>query len=355
MIEINGSTGKNTGGLAEDLLPISECGDGVKCFISICLSILSCPFRIVLIDEPEEYLHPPTAYSLGKNLSQWVHEKHRSLIVSTHSSEFLMGCLQSVPISDISIVRLTYQNNISTVKQLEDSDISLYAKDPLLRSSDVLNALFNDSAVVTEGGDDKIVYQEANNRLVKCERGINNTIFLNANGKYVVHRIIRALRKIGVPAAAIYDFDVLRNEKIKGEEKTLWRAILSSSNIDSSNFDRLENERQYIESKLKELNRKNGQNEDKGYFKKLVSDEIPNELDKKIGKLLNELNEYGIFIVPIGEIEQWLKNINDTHDDDFINILNKIDITTPTNGDIWKFIDDISIWISNSNRKGMFC
>lgn len=79
------------------------------------------------MNEPEAYLHPPTAYSLGRNLSQWAKEKNRSLIISTHSSEFLMGCLQSLPISDISIVRLTYQNKIGRVRKLEDSKLLYYA------------------------------------------------------------------------------------------------------------------------------------------------------------------------------------------------------------------------------------
>ena len=56
--------------------------------------------------EFEADLHPPTAYSLGRNLSQWAKEKNRSLIISTRSSEFLIGCLQSLPNIDIS-VRLT--------------------------------------------------------------------------------------------------------------------------------------------------------------------------------------------------------------------------------------------------------
>src|SRR5215217_5790000 len=143
-------------------LPITKFGDGIRCFIGICLSVLSCPFRIVLLDEPEAFLHPPTAYSLGKNLSKWVEERYRSLIISTHSSEFLLGCLQSLPHPEMSIIRLTYQNNIGTVTQLNSDEILRYAKDPLLRSSDILNALFHNSAVVTEGDDDKVIYQEAN-------------------------------------------------------------------------------------------------------------------------------------------------------------------------------------------------
>ena len=157
-----------------------------------------------------------------------------------------------------------------------------------------------------------------------------------------------------MPAAAIYDFDVVKHKEVETEERTLWRAILSSSNVESFKFDCLEKDRQYIESEIRKLNKKKGRNEEKGYFKKLASDEIGEELSKRIPKLLNELKGYGIFIVPIGEVEHWLREVPDTHEEVLINLLNKIDKTTPTGFDIWKFIDDINIWISNPNRKGMF-
>jgi predicted ATPase len=212
-VETDHSTLENKKSLPNDALRVSEFGDGVQCFIAICLSILSCPFRVVLIDEPEAYLHPPTAYSLGRHLSTWVKEKHRSLVVATHSSEFLMGCLYSLPSSDVSVTRLTYQDRIGKVKQLDDSEISNFRDDPILRASDVISAFFYSSAVVGEGYEDKTIYQETNSKLLRYDRGINNTVFLNANGKGSVHKITTPLRKIGIPAAAIYDFNVLRTSK----------------------------------------------------------------------------------------------------------------------------------------------
>lgn len=171
---------------------------------------------------------------------------------------------------------------------------------------------------------------------------------------HVVRRIIRPLRKIGVPAAAIYDFDVVKHKKVETDEKTLWRAILSSSGVESSKSDRLEKERQHIESEIRKLNKRKGRKEEKGYFKELASDEVGEELSKLILKLLNELRGYGIFIVPIGEVETWLREMPDTHEEVLINLLNKIDQTAPTGFDIWRFIDDINMWVSNPNRKGMF-
>ena len=116
----------------------------------------------------------------------------------------------------------------------------------MLRSSDVLNTLFHDSAIITEGGDDKVIYQEANSKLLQYNRGIRNTIFLNANGKQVITRMVRPLRKIGLTVAAIYDLDVLKEEtKVKGE--TLWSSILNSFNVDPSELNYYHTERRYLE------------------------------------------------------------------------------------------------------------
>jgi hypothetical protein len=57
-----------------------------------------------------------------------------------------------------------------------------------------------------------------NSKLSQYDRGINNTIFLNARGKDVVSRIMQPLRKIGVPTACIFDFDILKKQNVR--EKT---------------------------------------------------------------------------------------------------------------------------------------
>jgi predicted ATP-dependent endonuclease of OLD family len=351
--EKNGSTKEDSIKSLKGITPLSVFGDGIKCFIGICLSVLSYPFRIVLLDEPEAFLHPPIAYSLGKNLSQWAKEKHRSLIISTHSADILMGCLQSIPSSEISIIRLTYQNNISTVKELESNEISNYADNPLLRSSDVLNAFFHNSAIVTEGAKDKVIYQSTNNKLLQHKRGTNNTVFLIANGKQNIPRIVRSLREIGVPAVGIYDFDALKEQSMHGKDKTLWKSILSSSNIECSKFEYLEQERQYIEFTLKKLNA-DKEKDEQDYFENLPIGKLPDQLIERIHKLLNELREYGIFIVPIGKLEQWLKKSYSGPEGFLVEMLNEIVRTPePSNNNIWQFIDDINTWISNSNRKGM--
>ena len=78
--------------------------------------------------------------------------------------------------------------------------------------------------------------------------------------------------------------------------------------------------------------------------------------------LLNQLNEYGIFTVPGGELESWLKPLGATgHTPDWlISIFEKMgedpdqeNYVKPTEDDVWAFMFSIRNWLMNLNRKGI--
>lgn len=117
-------------------------------------------------------------------------------------------------------------------------------------------------------------------------------------------------------------------------------------------MDPLEEERQFVEN---EINKLNSDRVGPTNYWKSLPENIPENLNQRVVNLLTELNDYGIFIVPLGELEQWLKVVPDLDAaaDQFLKMLNRIDNSSPTRTDIWKFIDDINKWISNKNRKGM--
>jgi len=190
---------ENKDKVLDSSLPISEFGDGINCFIGICLSILSYPFRMVLLDEPEAFLHPSTSYSLGRNVSQWVEEKHRSLIVSTHSAEFLLGCLEAT--SNITILRLSYDGSNSSVYELVSDEIKKIMNNPLLRSNNLLNALFHKYVILVEGNVDRVFYSTINTKILDIDesKGMNDIIFINSVVKNVIHKMVEPLKKINVP------------------------------------------------------------------------------------------------------------------------------------------------------------
>ena len=328
---------------------ISSASDGVKAFTGIITTIIAGDPQIVLIDEPEAFLHPSLASNLGKEVSNSVSGGSKNLFVSTHSSNFLMGCIQSgMP---INIIRLTYSNNTPTARLLPSDKVLKLMRHPLLRSTGVLNGLFYEFVIVTEADSDRAFYQEINERLLMHEptKGIPNCLFLNAQNKQTIHEIVRPLREMGIPCAAIVDVDVIK------EGGTVWTNLLSSASIPDVTIQSTTTSRSIIKKSFdaKDTN-----------FKTQGGIDVLDPADKEAcNNLFDQLDEYGIFPVRKGELESWLKGlgVNASHSPDWlIEIFEKLgedptarNYIKPTIGDVWDFMAKIKTWFSNPTRKGI--
>jgi hypothetical protein len=187
---------------------IKDASDGIQAFVGIVCAVLSGDYRAILIDEPEAFLHPPLARKLGYQLTNNL-KPGGTLMASTHSPDFLMGCLQASP--HVRVVRLEYSNGRSK-GQIVDSDIlAQLLKKPLMRSANVVSALFHEGVVVAESDNDRVFYGEIYQRLTDQEKGYPATLFVNAQNKQTIQDIIGPLRRFGVPAAAIVDIDILKS------------------------------------------------------------------------------------------------------------------------------------------------
>src|SRR5262249_40919356 len=71
---------------------VAELSDGVQAFAGLVSAVMSLPHRVILIDEPEAFLHPPLARRLGADLAELAGERGATLAVATHSADFLLGC-----------------------------------------------------------------------------------------------------------------------------------------------------------------------------------------------------------------------------------------------------------------------
>ncbi|MCC5660539.1 ATP-binding protein [Nostoc sp. XA010] len=191
--------------------PVEQASDGVKAFTGIITEIIAGDPAVILIDEPEAFLYPPLAFKLGKEIAISSLNSQKRLFVSTHSPNFVMGCIQSG--APVNIVRLTYRSEVATARVLSNTDILRLMRNPLLRSIGVIEALFYEFVIVTESDADRAFYQEINERLLryKPELGIPNCLFLNAQNKQTVQIIIKPLRELGIPAVGIVDVDILKD------------------------------------------------------------------------------------------------------------------------------------------------
>ncbi|HLO87727.1 MAG TPA: AAA family ATPase [Nostocaceae cyanobacterium] len=325
---------------------ISQFSDGIKAFTGIIAAVISTDYKIILLDEPEAFLHPPLAKKLGRRLTEIAAERQSHILASTHSSDFLMGCIQSG--EKVNIVRLTYKQNIATARILPSEKIQEMMRDPLLRSTGVLSTLFYEGAIVGEADRDRAFYQEINERLLACgEKGIDNCVFLNAQNWQTIHRIIRPLREMGIPAAAIVDIDVLKGDT------TPFRDLLKAAFVPQPLIDTWGVLRGNVRVIFENLNLK---------LKEGGISLLSGGDRETTQNLLNNFSEYGIFIVPNGEVESWLSDLKVTGDksDWLIKVFEKMgtdpsdpNYLKPQNGDVWDFIKNVASWIANPLRKGM--
>lgn len=320
---------------------IKDLSDGVKAFTGIITSVFSGDYKILLIDEPEAFLHPPLARKLGLRLAQLAPERNATLVAATHSSDFIMGCIQSG--KEVNIIRLTYKDGQSTALPLHSSELTSLMRDPLLRSTGLLDSLFHDTVIITESDTDRAFYQEINERLnFFGNKGLTSSLFLNAQNKQTIYRLLGPLRKLGIKAAAIVDIDVIK------EGGQVWANLLRSANVPETLIEPLNilcnNVKQYFQ------NTGNNMKKDGG-IQLLDGDERA-----ACQNLFTQLADYGIFVIPHGELESWLKNFGITgHGPSWLmsmfekmgNDPEHTDYLKPFDGDVWGFIEKIVRWSEN--------
>lgn len=302
--------------------------------------------RVLLMDEPEAFLHPALAFNLGHEIARSLASTDKRLFVSTHSPQFLMGCIQSgVP---INVVRLTYRNKFATARLLPSIELIKLMRNPLLRSMGVISALFYESVIVTEADPDRVFYQEINERLLRKERGIPNCIFLNAQNKHTIPTIISPLRNLGIPTAAIYDIDFVKDS---GGVAT---RFMETAGIPRLAQQGLTTTRSALAA---ELLKSDPNYKTSGGINVLVSADRAAAED-----YFNQLDFYGAFVVRDGELESWLnlQNIAGHGPTWLISMFERMgedpessSYLWPTQDDVWQFIDKISAWLLNPERKGI--
>lgn len=328
--------------------PIEEASDGVRAFTGIMMEVLAGDPKIIILDEAEAFLHPSLAFKLGKELSEAASAELKQVFASTHSASFLLGCIHSG--TPLNIIRLTYKNGVATTRVLSNDRIKTLMRHPLLRSSGILNGLFYDCVIVTESDSDRAFYQEINERLLKYkpEWGLKNALFINGHSWHSITTLVKPLRELGIPAAAIMDIDVLR------ENGKPWIDALNAVCVPTSLHRSIGEARAAISKaeKIKAVD-----------IKKNGGIELLDKDDQISARILTKnLAEFGLFIVPTGEVESWLQNLDaNGHGPTWlIEIFEKMgedpasqSYLKPQNDDVWRFISEIKAWIDDQNRKGI--
>lgn len=340
--------------LLENGKKYSEVSDGIKAFVGILLEIITGDLEIILIDEIEAFLHAPLSRKLGKIISKVSKEKNKQLFITTHNTNFIMGCIDSG--TEFNILRLTYNDDIGEARLIEKDVLKKIVKNPLLRSSGVFEGMFYKNVVVCEADSDRIFYQEINYRLQEFNdsRFIEDCLFLNARNKQTVGDITKMLREFGIRAVSIIDFDFIKEG---GKEFTNY---LKQHNIPEIMHRPLSDYKTGIYRYFKEndefYDKKNSKIKTEGMI--FLDDDHKSSCEA----LLASLNNYGLFPVPIGEVEAWLQDVESSrHGNQWLTTkLENMgedpyspDYVRPDDRDVWNFIGEIRNWLYSTTKTGM--
>ncbi|MDJ1473377.1 ATP-dependent nuclease [Xanthocytophaga flava] len=328
-------------GRLEELPLLHEQGDGMRSFVGVLLHAFISTHTILLIDEPEAFLHPPQARLLGKMLSKDL-PAQRQLFLSTHSEYFLKGLLDSNN-PNLKIIRIQREDHINKVSVLSSKDIDSIWNDSLLRHSNILNGLFHSKVIVCESDSDCRFYSAILDSLYDGTNEISpDILFIHCGGKHRIPVVIRALRSLNVPIAIITDFDVLNNinplRSIYEELGGIWQTISSDWNNVKSAVDnqrpQLESEdvkqeinriltevseRIFPENKVKEITTILKSTSAWSKAKEVGKNYLPaGQETQAYNRLTSELEKLGLYIVEIGELECFVRSIGN-HGPSWVN------------------------------------
>lgn len=214
---------------------VQEQGDGMRAFIGMLMAILVGHTPLVLIDEPEAFLHPPQARIFGQFLAEYAStDSDVQVIVATHSEDIVAGLTSvSNAAGRVSIARMTRLGNSNNIAQLSAEAVARLYADPLMKHYDMLNGLFTTGVVLCEADSDCTYYRAALDAVDSS--GLNyakEAHFTHTGGKARIAKAVEAFGAAAVPTAAIFDIDILQDEKE-------FEALVNAVGADKTVLDRL--------------------------------------------------------------------------------------------------------------------
>jgi hypothetical protein len=348
-------------------------GDGLKSYITICVALLLGRRPVCIIDEPEMCLHPPQAYNLGRFIGNHGSSADTATFVATHSSQILRGVVQSS--KTVEIIRLTRNQGSFVAHRLAADELASALKKPTLRAESVLDGIFSESVVVVEADGDRLVYHTTWETLSK--ELMMDVHFAAVGGTGGIADICKLYRTFDIPVAVIADLDLVVDlDKLR----RILRAL-----IDEDQADALVEQAKVIADEIRKfpptvdaegLKRRlselrdlpmvwensddinirrqlNGLSEDLDRMRRVKDgglSNLPENISKPLGHLIELLREVGLFLVPVGRLEWWLATeeiaVSKKRKPEWSNeAALRIQSKGACRGDVWDFVRDVGRYL----------
>lgn len=313
--------------------PLAQQGDGMRSFASVILHLLApITASVLLLDEPEAFLHPPQASFLGEIIAT-EKSSRAQLFVATHSPDVLQG-LVKVASERLRLVRMQRDSNVNRVKELDKEFVMKISSDPLMTYSSVMSGVFHERVIVCESDSDCMFYRSILDLDEVHGESQPDVIFIHASGKHRMATLTETLRALDVSVDIIADIDILRDEselerivsalggdwsRIQPEAKVVRTAINDSK--PGLTIDQIKQEinevlaQELPDSKAEErlhsnintvFRRASPWDAVKQNGKSAIP---PGDATQRFRQLEQLCKEVGLWIVPVGELEGFCKSI----------------------------------------------
>jgi hypothetical protein len=351
-------------------------GEGIRSYAAVCITLLLAQRPLCLIDEPEMCLHPPQARALGKFIGKYGSTSTGCTLVATHNSAVLRGILESNP--QASVIRLTRSGNGFRGRHVPPERLREATTRPFSRSEAILDGLFTDGVVLCESDGDRVVYESTLQTLTPPQPDVR---FIPVGGIGGFREPVRLYRALGVPVAVAADFDFLLKPELHqvlvelDAPPSTISAVSNRTNdvvqqiramkpelspdaaveelrpllTDAGNWKDIQKEAS-LRSKLNKLI---GRLNKLALVKSIGIDGVPEDLKGEAQALLGDVQKFGVFLVPRGELESWVPNLmRDTTKENkslwATEAARKIEERGPADNDIWDFVKAIVSFIKYS-------
>lgn len=258
-------------------------GDGIKSFVTNYIALNMNDKNILLLDEPESFLHPPLAKQLGEIIAKSSSE-NKQIFISTHSADLLKGIL-SVN-KDVNIIRITRDKEFNQFNLLKKEAIEQIISNPMLLSSNILNGLFCEKVYICEAESDEEFFQSLHDKINLYD----NAFFTHGKNKQTLKDISKIYNTLSIPNYRIYDFDILKDEDFN-------KALNTFINEQEKN--------KYIEIRKKV----NEVLKEESYANGGINDIKEDELRNMVINMFNDLKKSKIIILEYGCLESTLDDL----------------------------------------------
>ena len=314
-------------------VPLHEQGDGMRSFASVILHVLAAITpSVLLLDEPEAFLHPPQARLLGEIIAK-EKSSRAQLFVATHSPDVLQGLINVAP-EHLHVLRIQRDGNVNRVKELDKERVKQISVDPLMKYSSVMSGVFHERVIICESDADCMFYSSILDIPEVHGERQPDVLFVHGNGKDRMAKLAKTLVDLDVPVDVVADIDILRVDdvfkriivalggdwcRIQPVAHQVKKAIeqhkplLTIDEIKNTIMELLKNEPsgdELTREKRTEIEKIFRKDTSWDTIKRAGESAIPaGQATQKFKKLQGLCKQLGLWILPVGELEGFCKAV----------------------------------------------